>query len=120
MADPQKRPASKDRRTHSARARLTPPLVPEILSKEDIMKQAKERAKSAKLNRSKQTASTKLFPKATNQQRFSSMYAQHYEGAYAPPAEIRPTSPTRRHNPHPGKVIAVAPSSHNFQLVPHT
>ncbi len=105
-SDTGKRPMSRDRRVRSAKARLTPP-GPETFSSEKVRKEAKERAKSAKANRDKHTGSTKVFPKPaarTSKERFTTMYSRDFEGSFAPPADLRPTSPTRRNNPHPGKV----------------
>lgn len=104
------RPASRTRRVNSAKARLTPPGPEASFSTEEVRRQAKERAKSAKANRDKHTGSAKVFPQGpkraekTARERFTSMYSKDYEGAFAPPANLRPTSPTRRNNPHPGKV----------------
>lgn len=100
-------------RSRSAKARLTPS-GPEsttfafnkgTITREDVLKEAKERAKSAKLIRGKHTASTQLFPsQRSSKERFTSMYSTDYDGTFASPPDLRPTSPTRRNNPHPAKV----------------
>lgn len=107
---------SKPRRVKSAKARLSPsePTHPEVkpspVGQQNVVKEAQERVKSAKAIRDKHLASAKVFPRPpsrSSKERFSSMYSKDFEGSYAPPAELRPTSPTRRHNPHPGKVSSV-------------
>ena len=103
-----KRPSTRER-SHSAKARLTPPYAtPEPNQNEMILKEAKERAKSAKAIKSKHKSSSGMFVQpskhAGNKSRFTSMYSQDFDGTFVPPAEIRPTSPTRRNNPHPAKV----------------
>lgn len=110
MADHSKRPGTRERpRSRSARARLTPP-GPEstglAFDREAVIREAKERAKSAKLIRGKHTASTKVFPGQASKERFTSMYSTDFDGAFSSPSELRPTSPTRRNNPHPAKVTA--------------
>ena len=119
MAEPvKKRPSTRDRprpRSHSAKARVTPPSGPPVVvSKEQIAKEARERAKSAKAIKSKHTSSSGMFlPRppsrsapAAGKARFRTMYSQDFDrdGTFVPPAEIRPTSATRRNNPHPTKV----------------
>lgn len=114
MAEPAKRPSTRDGkrpRSHSAKARITHPPV-SIISKEMIAKEANEIAKSAKAIKSKHTSSAGMFvPRPPSRsapggsgRRFTSMYSQDFEGSFVPPAEIRPTSATRRNNPHPTKV----------------
>lgn len=107
-SEPTKRPASKDGRTHSAKARITPAEpVKAVLDKKQVMKEARERATSAKAIRDKHHGSTKVFPRPPSRgskQRFTTSYTQNFEGTYVPPADLRPTSPTRRNNPHPSKV----------------
>ncbi len=88
-------------------ARLTPP-GPKF-EEENIAKQAKERVKSAKANKSKHTSSAGVFVRPPSRAkgappRFKTMYSQDFDGTFVPPAEPRPTSPTRRNNPHPTKV----------------
>ena len=93
----------KPRRVRSAKARLTPTQPPSGL----LTKEALERQASAKANRDKHNGSEKVFPRPGSRgskERFSTMYSKDFDGTYAPAAELRPTSPTRRHNPHPGKV----------------
>lgn len=104
MAEPIKRPSTRERRVNSAKARLTPDLSLLAAEREYIVKEAKERAKSAKNIKNKHKASGKMFPQASGKSRFTTMYATDYDGTFVPPAEPRPTSPTRRNNPHPGKV----------------
>ena len=103
--------AVKPRRVKSAKARLTPTQPPEAKSsavgKQQVSKEVQERVPSAKAIRDKQNASAKVFPRPesrASKERFASQYSKDFEGSYAPAAELRPTSPTRRHNPHPGKV----------------
>lgn len=113
MADLKQRPGTRERpRSRSARARLTPP-GPETVAlfsdREAVVKEARERAKSAKVIRGKHTASSKVFPgrpmgSKANKERFTSMYSTDFDGSFTAPPELRPTSPTRRNNPHPAKV----------------
>ena len=106
-SDPLKRPLSKDGRTHSAKARLTPPDPALGAMQKEVIKQARERAKSAKAIRDKHQGSSKLFPRPPSRgskERFKSSYSKDFYGAFAPASELRPTSPTRRNNPHPAKV----------------
>ena len=95
----------KPRRVKSAKARLTP--TDTKPSKQDVVKEAKERLASAKAIREKHSGSGKVFPRPdprASKERFSTMYSKDFDGSFAPAAELRPTSPTRRNNPHPGKV----------------
>ena len=98
----------KPRRVKSAKARLTPTQSTDTKlspSKDQVALQ--ETLKSARAIREKHIGSAKVFPRPSSKaskERFSTMYSKDFEGAFAPPAELRPTSPTRRHNPHPGKV----------------
>ena len=106
--EPSKRPASKARRVRSAKARLTPPGPEKAdFDKTQVVKEAQERAKSARAIRQKHLASAKIFPRPpsrNSKERFTTLYHSDFEGSFVPPAELRPTSPTRRNNPHPGKV----------------
>ena len=114
MAESTRLPNTQERpRSRSAKARLTPSRSESATNKggvirEDVLKEARERAKSAKLIRGKHTASTQVFPAhrsvKSNKERFTSMYSTDYDGTYVSPPELRPTSPTRRNNPHPAKV----------------
>ena len=115
------RPSTRDRkRPQSARARLTPAPPPgpapqfTSLKSEKIAKEAKERVKSAKAIKNKHTSSAGVFSERppsrsapSGFKRFTSMYSKDFDGTFVPPAEIRPTSPTRRNNPHPAKVERV-------------
>ena len=94
--------SAKPRRVKSAKARLTP------TKSEAHSNPAREAQASARATRDKHNASGKVFPRPNSRsgakERFSTMYSKDFDGTFAPPAELRPTSPTRRHNPHPGKV----------------
>lgn len=112
MAELKQRPGTRERpRSRSAKARLTPP-GPETVSlftdREAVVKEARERAKSAKVIRGKHTGSSKIFParpsSRASKDRFTSMYSTDFDGSFTQPPELRPTSPTRRNNPHPAKV----------------
>lgn len=94
-------------RTKSATARLQTP--PELLKKfqEQVVKERRKRVSSARQNREKQESSKKVFPKTVTgdqRDRYRTVYTNDFEGTYLPPTEGRPTSPTRRNNPHPAKV----------------
>ena len=104
MAEPVKRPSTRERRAGSAKARLTPDPGLAAAEREYVVKEARERAKSAKNIKDKHKASVKMFPGPSSKGRFTSMYSSDFEGSFVPPAEPRPTSPTRRNNPHPAKV----------------
>ena len=92
--------SAKPRRVKSAKARLTP------TKSEAPSNPAREAQASARAIRDKHNASGKVFPRPNSRakERFSTMYSKDFDGTFAPAAELRPTSPTRRHNPHPGKV----------------
>ncbi len=105
MAEPMKRPSTRERRAGSAKARLTPDTSLLAAERQQyIVKEARERAKSAKNIKDKHKASAKMFTGGSVKSRFATMYATDYDGTFVAPAEPRPTSPTRRNNPHPGKV----------------
>lgn len=102
--------SAKPRRVKSARARLTPTQQLDKSPTIDAAKEAQERVLSAKAIRDKHNGSTKVFPRPSSRaskERFSTVYSKDFEGSFAPAAELRPTSPTRRHNPHPGKQFMV-------------
>lgn len=103
MAEPTKRPSTRERRVHSAKARLTPDKS-NYLEREKILREAKERTKSAKQIKDKHKLSAKMFAGPSSKGRFTSQYSSDFEGTFVSPPEPRPTSPTRRNNPHPGKV----------------
>lgn len=115
MADLKQRPSTRERpRSRSAKARLTPPgpeTVAMLADRDAVVKEARERAKSAKVIRGKHTASSKVFParpsSRANKDRFTSMYSSDFDGSFTAPPELRPTSPTRRNNPHPAKQFMV-------------
>ena len=96
----------------SAKARLTPEKdkyesFRQQQRQESLRKEARERATSAKAIRDKHHGSAKLFPRPpsrSSRDRFTSSYSKDFDGTFLPPAELRPTSPTRRNNPHPAKV----------------
>ena len=69
-----------------------------------------KRVSSARLNREKNTSSKKVFPRpgsAEKKERYTSMYNKDFDGTYMPPTDPRPTSPTRRNNPHPSQVTII-------------
>lgn len=111
-AYPQSKGGKGDRpRSRSARARLSSAghgRVGPSFDRDALVMEAKERATSAKMIRGKHTNSTKVFPGQQNvksgKERFTSMYSTDFDGSFAAPPELRPTSPTRRNNPHPAKV----------------
>ena len=76
------------------------------------VKQRDKRVSSAKLNREKNNSSKKVFPRPgsaeKNKERYTSMYNKDFDGTYMPPTDPRPTSPTRRNNPHPSQVRHMA------------
>ena len=56
--------------------------------------------------------SKKVFPRTKDtdvaiKERYLSQYNRDFEGAYISPSEPRPTSPTRRNNPHPSQVLMI-------------
>lgn len=115
MAEPVKRPSTREGRkprSHSAKARITPVPPPISMDHSEQITKELEAAKSAKAIKNKHTSSAAMFvvrpPSRSAPQvgkaRFTSMYSNDFEGSFVPPAEIRPTSPTRRNNPHPTKV----------------
>lgn len=99
---------SKRRRVKSAVARLSP--LPEDRVQDElkvIQKEFKQRTTSAQNIRKQHTSSRKVITGATGPEkkdRFKTMYSADFRGKYVTPPECRPTSPTRRHNPHPSRV----------------
>lgn len=92
---------------------------PSLHVQPESVKERKKRVKSAKLNREKQNSSTKVFPRplsAEKKERYTSMYNKDFEGSYIPPTEPRPTSPTRRNNPHPSQVC-ICRCKHKYYVV---
>ena len=87
-------------RVQSAVARIqTPPrdvVIPEFKSN--------RRAQSA--NYSRAMSSKAIFPQQARKQPETprSRYSDNYPGTFSPKASLRPSSPTRRHNPHPSQV----------------
>lgn len=109
MSDPTKRPLSRDGRTKSATARLKTPLEGQSKHRGAAKNERgqKQRVKSARLNRDKHESSKKVFPRpsSADKERYRTQYARDFEGArHITPISARPTSPTRRNNPHPTKV----------------
>lgn len=107
------RPGSRSRRIKSATARMITPPDPSHLIKPTFpggpsVKEKDKRVDSAKLNREKNESSKKVFPPPSsnekNKERYRSIYNKDFEGTYMTPLEPRPTSPTRRNNPHPSHV----------------
>lgn len=106
------RPPTRERRVKSAIARLTPPSSDARDMDKLLKKMTQERVNSAKANKTKHTSSTGVFAakpakndsEEDRKRRFATMYSLDYDGTYVPPPDLRPTSPTRRNNPHPSKV----------------
>jgi len=101
----------KRRRVKSAVARLSPLSEDQSLQLQDeqavIQKEFKQRTTSAQNIRKQHTSSRKVISEVTGpekQDRFKTMYSADFRGKYVTPPECRPTSPTRRHNPHPSRV----------------
>lgn len=91
---------------------ITPPdpnyLIIKPSPKQESVKE--KRIDSAKLNREKNESSKKVFPQPTSdktKERYRSIYNKDFEGSYTTPLEPRPTSPTRRNNPHPSQQFMV-------------
>ena len=91
---------------------ITPPdpnyLIIKPSPKQESVKE--KRIDSAKLNREKNESSKKVFPQPTSdktKERYRSIYNKDFEGSYTTPLEPRPTSPTRRNNPHPSQVLCI-------------
>ena len=114
MADQKQRPSTRERRIKSAKARLTPPHPPTDPRDMDklLKKMTKERVNSATANKTKHTSSAGVFQTKPakdytaedRKKRFATMYSLDFDGSYVPPPDLRPTSPTRRNNPHPSQV----------------
>ena len=106
------RPQSRDRRTKSAIARLTPPEPEKPKQSHQLgAKEREKRVKSASLNREKNQSSKKVFPRPSSgdkKERYRTIYNKDFEGTYISPVEPRPTSPTRRNNPHPTQVSTLS------------
>lgn len=121
------RPASRSRRAKSATARMiTPPPPPTELGISSIpltesVKETKDkRGTSAKANKEKNESSKKVFPGGggyDKKERYLSIYNKDYEGTYMMPTEPRPTSPTRRNNPHPSQVCVISHQSFNITIM---
>ena len=106
-----KHPKPKRRRVKSAVARLSPLPEDQRSQVQDelkvIQKEFKQRTTSAQNIRKQHTTSRKVISGGTGpekQDRFKTMYSADFRGKYVTPPECRPTSPTRRHNPHPSRV----------------
>ena len=104
-------PKPKRRRVKSAVARLSPLPEDQRSQVQDelkvIQKEFKQRTTSAQNIRKQHTTSRKVISGGTGaekQDRFKTMYSADFRGKYVTPPECRPTSPTRRHNPHPSRV----------------
>lgn len=108
-------------RPKSAAARLTPPVPltidyaltePPKPKHGQGDKDVKKRVHSARGNKMKNEDSKKVFPRSIKdtglavKERYRSQYNKDFEGSYISPVEPRPTSPTRRNNPHPSQVRA--------------
>jgi len=114
MADQKQRPTTRERRIKSAKARLAPPQPPKDARDMDklLMKMTKERVNSATANKTKHTSSAGVFAakpakeytEVDKKKRFTTMYSLSFDGSFVPPPDLRPTSPTRRNNPHPSQV----------------
>ena len=97
-------------RVSSAKARLSTP--PEQTPWDDgqVMQEYQQRVKSAALIRDAHTRTGKSMfkppseKKAEKQERYSTSYSNHYTGTAVRPPSARPSSPTRRNNPHPTQV----------------
>lgn len=101
----------KRRRVKSAVAKLSPLPEDQPDQMQDelkvIQKEFKQRTTSAQNIRKQHTSSRKVItgaPGPEKQDRFKTMYSAEFRGKYVTPPECRPTSPTRRHNPHPSRV----------------
>ena len=101
----------KRRRVKSAVARLSPLPENQQGQLQDelkvIQKEFKQRTTSAQNIRKQHTSSKKVISGGKGperQDRFKTMYSADFRGKYVTPPECRPTSPTRRHNPHPSRV----------------
>ena len=101
----------KRRRIKSAVARLSPVSEDRPAQMQDeqkvIQKEFKQRTTSAQNIRKQHTSSRKVISDTRGPEkkdRFKTMYSADFRGKYVTPPECRPTSPTRRHNPHPSRV----------------
>lgn len=94
-------------RSKSARARLSTTKMEFEGSLESCADYARsKRAKSALSNRTKAESSRCVLPKAVESEEFEQThYTSHFEGKPGDLPEVRPSSPTRRNNPHPAEVI---------------
>lgn len=94
----------------SAKARLSTP--PEQTPWDDgqVKEEYQQRVKSAALIRDAHTRTGKSMfkpqkeKKTEKQERYSTSYSNHFTGTAVRPPSARPSSPTRRNNPHPTQV----------------
>lgn len=94
-------------RVKSASGRRSSSEKPLEIQQQPSVKERQKRVSSARLNREKNNSSKKVFPRpgsAEKKERYTSIYNRDFEGTYQRPTEPRPTSPTRRNNPHPSQV----------------
>ena len=102
------RPPSQDGRLKMAHTEPVLPSPTQLkFDRQEVVHEARLRASSAKAIRDKHITSKKVFPRhhlKDPKEHYTTMYANDFDGKYVPPPEPRPTSPTRRNNPHPSKV----------------
>eukprot|EP00731_Ephydatia_muelleri_P016259 Em0009g683a len=108
---PAGRPPSQEGRVKSAHIGPVPPSPTQArFDRQEVVHEARLRASSAKAIRDKHITSKKVFPRQPlkdPKEHYTTMYAQNFDGKFVPPPEPRPTSPTRRNNPHPSKQFMV-------------
>ena len=109
---PDKKPGTRPR-ISSAKARLSTPPEQTVMDEDRVKKEYKQRVQSAQQIRDAHTRAKKpaVFQKKVKKgektERFSTSYSKDYRGSVVPPPVARPTSPTRRNNPHPTHVSVI-------------
>lgn len=97
-------------RVSSAKARLSTPPEQTPWHDGQVKEEYQQRVKSAALIRDAHTRTGKsMFKppkemKTEKRERYSTSYGNHFTGTSARPPSARPSSPTRRNNPHPTQV----------------
>ena len=107
---PERKPGVRPR-ISSAKARLSTPPEQTVMDEDRVKQDYKQRVQSAQQIRDAHTRakkptvfSQKKGKKGEKKERFSTSYSKDFRGSVVPPPVARPTSPTRRNNPHPTKV----------------
>ena len=110
MSDEERQQPGKRPRAHSAKGRLSTPPEQTTRNETQVKREFDQRLKSAAQIRDAHTRAgkTMVFAKKEKRkdkvERFSTSYCKEFTGEVVLPPAARPSSPTRRNNPHPNHV----------------